>query len=281
MASVGRRLPPTVRRTLDVYSRSGGGQHAAALSYHVFFSLVPFVALLLALLDAVLPETTADRVVSWLVGVLPLPGDLSAAVVDAVERSAPSASSMGLVAAAGLLWAASGMMRSVRIAFRAVWASDDVQPYVRGKLRDFALVLCAGLLIVAAFGVSLVVQLVTNASTRIADDLGADGSATDRLGSLGQLTGSLALAFLAFLLLYRVAPPVATRMRDVLPAAALAALAVEIGTAGFSIYLERFADFDQVYGPLGAVFALLLLVRVTSMIVIFGACLTAASRRGA
>jgi membrane protein len=278
MASVGHRLPDTVRRTVDVYSRSAGGQHAAALSYHVFFSLVPFVALLLALLDAVLPETTADRVVSWLVGVLPLPSDLSAAVVDAVERSAPPASITGIVAAAGLLWAASGMMRSVRVAFRAVWASDDVQPYVRGKLRDFALVLGAGLLIIAAFGVSLVVQLVTDASTRIADDLGADGSVTDRLGSLGQLAGSLMFAFLAFLLLYRVVPPVATRIRDAIPAAALATVAVEMGTAGFSIYLERFADFDQVYGPLGAVFALLLLVRVTSMIILFGACLMASSR---
>jgi membrane protein len=55
----------------------------------------------------------------------------------------------------------------------------------------------------------------------------------------------------------------------------IATLAIEIATAGFSIYLERFADFDRIYGPLGAVFALLVLVYVMSVILLFGACLTA------
>ena len=275
MLRLGRRLIQTVRSAADNYARIGGSQHAAALSYRVFFSLVPFVALLLSVLEVVLPEATAERVVSWLVGVLPLPGHLSGDVIDAVERTAPPASVIGLVAVVGLLWAASGMIGSVRTAFRAVWAKEIDQPFLRSKALDFALVLGTGLLIVAAFGVSVLVQLVTDASTQVVDDLGGSSATTRALSSLGQLVGSTALTFLASLLLYWVVPPVDTRLRDAVRAAVIATVAIQIATAGFSIYLERFADFDRIYGPLGAVFALLVLVYVMSVILLFGACLTA------
>ena len=270
----GRRLISTARNAADNYARIGGSQHAAAISYRVYFSLVPFVALLLSVLELVLPEPTAERVVSWLVGALPLPGQLSGGVIDAVERTAPPASVTGLVAVAGLLWGASGMMGSVRTAFRAVWAKEIDQPFLRSKALDLVLVLATGLLIVAAFGFSVVVQLVTDTSTRIVDDLGGSSSTTSTLSSLGQLAGSTGLTFLAALLLYRVVPPVDTRLRDAFGAALIATVAIQAATAAFSIYLERFADFDQVYGPLGAVFALLLLVYVVSVILLFGACLT-------
>jgi membrane protein len=274
MVRRGRRLVSSVHAAADNYARIGGSQHAAALSYRVFFSLVPFVALLVSVLEVVLPESSADRVVSWLVGVLPLPGQLSGDVIDAVQRSAPPASVTGLVAVAGLLWGASGMMGSVRTAFRAIWATDIDQPFLRSKALDFVLVLGTGLLIVAAFGVSVVVQLVTDTSTRIVDDLGGGSSAVGTVSSLGQLVGSTALTFVASLLLYRVVPPVDPRLRDAFRSAVVATLAIQIAAAGFSIYLERFADFDKVYGPLGAAFALLVLVYVVSMILLFGACLT-------
>jgi membrane protein len=277
IARRGRPLVRAARVTTATYTRSDCGQHSAAISYHVFFSLVPFVALILAVLEAVLPETSTERVVSWLVGVLPLSGELSGVVVDAVEESAPPASATGVIAAAGLLWAASGMMASVRKAFRSVWESEARRPFLRGKALDLVLVLGSGLLVVGAFALSVVVQLVTDTSTRVVSELGGSGSAAARLGPLGQVAGTTALTCLAFLLLYRFVPPVATRLRDALPAAALAAVAVQVVAAGFSIYLERFADFDRVYGPLGAVFALLLLVNVVSTILLFGACLTAAA----
>jgi membrane protein len=170
-------------------------------------------------------------------------------------------------------------MGSVRTAFRAVWGTEADQRFLRTKALDLVLVLGTGVLIVGAFGISVVVQLVTDTSTQIVEDLGGSGSAPARLSSLGQLAGSTALAFLAFLLLYRVAPPVATRLRDAIPAAAITAVAVQAATALFSIYLERFAKFDDVYGPLGAVFALFLVVYIVSAILLFAGCLLAARNR--
>jgi membrane protein len=276
MARPGGRLLRAVGVGGGTYFRIAGNQRAAAISYHVLFSLVPFVALLVSVLELVLPQTTEDRVIAWLVGVLPLPSDLQQSVEHAIARADPPATIAGLIAVVGLVWAASGMMTSIRSAFRAVWASDLDRPYLRGKALDVVLVLGAGLLVVCGFGLSVVVQVVTETSTDVVRELGGDGAATARLGSLGQIAGSTALVFVAFALLYRVVPPVPTRLRDVWPGALVAAIGFQLASAGFSIYLQRFADFDQVYGPLGAMFAFLVLVYIAAGILIVGACVVAA-----
>ena len=258
------------------YVRIAGGQRAAAISYRVLFSLVPFVALLVSVLELVLPETTQQDVVSWLVGVVSLPDELGQSVNAAVENAGPPASATGLVALAGLIWAASGMMASVRSAFRAVWDSEADRPYLRGKLLDLVLVLGAGVLVVSAFGLSLVVQVVTETSSEIAAKLGRGESATAGLGAVAQLGASLALALLAFAFLYRFVPPVPVRIRDVVPGAVVAAVGVHLASAGFSIYLSRFGGFNNVFGPLGAILAFLLLVYAAAAILLLGACVAAA-----
>jgi len=271
-----RRVVRSLGLAASTYARTAGGQRAAAISYRVLFSLVPFVALLFSVLELVLPETTQDSVVSWLVGVASLPDDLVASVDAAIEDAGPPASVTGVIALAGLMWGASGMMFSVRSAFQAVWSSEAAQPYLRGKLLDFLLVLGAGLLIVTAFGLSVVVQVVTQSSTEIAEALGRGESISAGFGALAQLGASLALAFLAFVLLYRVVPPVPVHIREVVPGAVVAAVGVHLASAGFSIYLNYFGDFDDVYGPLGAVLAFLLLVYVAAIVLLLGACVAAA-----
>jgi membrane protein len=273
---IARRLLWTAQAAGSTYARSASGQRAAAISYHVLFSLVPFLALLLTVIDLVLPETTHERVVEWLVGVAPVPGDVSTSVEGAIDHAGTPASVAGTVALVGFVWAASGMMAAVRSAFRAVWGSELDRPYLRGKLLDGALVLGAGLLILTAFGLTIVVQVATETSTEIADELGLGTRAAGGISALAQLGSSLALAFVAFALLYRVVPPVPVRLLDVLPGAVVATLGVHLAGAGFSVYLDHFADFDDVYGPLGAVLAFLLLVWISAAVLLVGACVAAA-----
>ena len=66
------------------------------------------------------------------------------------------------------------------------------------------------------------------------------------------------------------------RVRDVVPGAVVAAVGVHLASAGFSIYLNRFGGFDDVYGPLGAVLAFLLVVYIAAIVLLLGACVTAA-----
>ena len=269
------RLVRKARLALQAYLRAGCTQHAAAISYRVLFSLVPFLALLVAVLEVALPETTQERIVEWVFAEVPLPVDLRTDVETAVADLGAQAIAVGIVAFAVLVWGASGMMASIRVAFRGVWDSEARRPYLRGKGRDVVLVLGAGLLVVSAFALSVVVQVVTEAGLEVAERLGRDASATAPLGTIAQVAAATGLSALAFLLLYRVAAPLEVRLRDALPAAIVAGVGAQVASAGFSLYLRYFADFDDVYGPLGAVLALLLLVYVQATVLLAGACLAA------
>ena len=55
---------------LAAFGRHAGSQFSAAIAYRVLFSLVPFVALLLTILDAFLPSSRREQFVDWLFGEL-------------------------------------------------------------------------------------------------------------------------------------------------------------------------------------------------------------------
>jgi membrane protein len=265
-----RRLRESLVRAGQIYVRTECNQRAAAIAYRVLFSLVPFVALLASLLELLLPDTTADRVAAWAVDRLPLPADLEASVSHAVKDAGPPASVTGLVSLVVLLYASSGMTAAIRSAFRAVWATEARRPYLRAKLLDAALVLGAGLLVVCAFALTVVLQLVASAGADLLS-LGNDERAASALGAGVQVASSVLLTFTAFLVLYRFVPTARIRLQDAVAGALVACVGFQAAAVGLSIYLDRFAGFDDVYGTLGAVLVFLFLVYGSVAVLLLGA----------
>jgi membrane protein len=264
-------------RTFGSFSRHAGSQLSAAIAYRVLFSLVPFAALLVTVVDLVLPESRREQFVDWLFGFVP-GSDIANAVDRTLADSGASTPIIALIAIATLLWAASGMMASIRIAFRVIWDGERGPRYVRSKLRDFALVGFAGVLIVAAFASSVIVRIVVETGASLSDRLGWSG-AGGLASTVAELTLSMLVVFVALLLLYRVVPPGTTRLRLLWPSAAAATIAFEVAVYGFAIYATRFASFNTVYGPIGAVLLFLLLVYLLAAIVLLGAETAAARSR--
>jgi membrane protein len=263
--------------TFGSFSRHAGSQLSAAIAYRVLFSLVPFAALLVTVVDLVLPESRREQFVDWLFGFVP-GSDIANAVDRTLADSGATTPIIALIAIATLLWAASGMMASIRIAFRVIWDGEKKPRYVRSKLRDFALVGFAGVLIVAAFASSVIVRIVVETGASLSDRLGWSG-AGELASTVAELTLSMFVVFVALLLLYRVVPPVTTRLRLLWPSAAAATVAFEVAVYGFAIYATRFASFNTVYGPIGAVLLFLLLVYLLAAIVLLGAETAAARSR--
>jgi membrane protein len=261
---------------MRAYGRHAGSQLSAAIAYRVLFSLVPFAALLLSILDVVLPPSSREQFVNWLFDEVP-GDDLESSIDRALAGSSASAPIVGLVALALLLWGASGMMASIRIAFRLIWEGDVGPTYVRSKLRDFALVAAAGVLVIGAFALSILVRVVVETGSELSDALGWTGGAT-AFSSLAEVASSTLVVFAALLALYRLVPPVRTPVALLWPSALAAAVAFELTVYGYAVYATRFASFSTIYGPIGAVLAFLLLVYLLAAIVLLGAE-TAAARR--
>ncbi len=273
--SVPKRVIRAVPLAGAAFVSADGNQRAAAISYRVLFSLVPFVAVLVSVLELVFPATTEARIMSWLVNSLQLPPELDESVESVVADAGLPASVVGLISLGILLWGASGMMGAIRSAFRAIWHAETARPYVRAKLLDAALVVAAGVLVVSAFGLTVIGQALTRIGSEIAEALGKDDPGRF-LGTSTEVAISGAVVFVAFVVLYRTMPPVHVNVSETIAGALISTAGVLLATGGFSFYLTHFAGFDDIYGPLGAILVFLYLVYVLAAVLLFGACVTAA-----
>ena len=123
----------------------------------------------------------------------------------------------------------------------------------------------------------MIVRELVETGSDLSRALGLSGSATV-LSTLAEVGASTLVVFAALLPLYRFVPPVTMPLRLLWPSALAAAVAFEVCVYGYAVYASRFADFNSVYGPIGAVLAFLLLVYLLAAIVLLGAE-TAAARR--
>jgi membrane protein len=257
------------REILSSYSRHAGSQLSAAIAYRLLFSLVPFAALLLTILDAALEPYRREQFVQWLFGVMP-GTEFESSVDSALAKSGASTPIVGLIAVVTLLWGASGTMASIRIAFRVIWDQERDPMYVRGKLRDFALVALAGILVVSAFAISVIVRIVVQTGSDLADAFGWSGG-LGLVSTLAQVVSSALVVFAGLLALYRFVPPVRMPFRALWPSALAATIAFEVVVEGYAVYAAQFSSFSAIYGPMGAVLAFLLLVYVLAITVLLGA----------
>src|SRR5262249_1031541 len=104
-----RWLVQLVRELATAYSRPPLSQPAAAIAYRVMFSLVPFVALVVSVVDLVLPPSRREQFVDWVFSALP-GNDLEHSVDHALDESNSAGPLVGLLSLGLLLWGASGMM---------------------------------------------------------------------------------------------------------------------------------------------------------------------------
>ena len=249
-------------------------QQAAAISFRLLFSLVPLIALTVSMLHLLLPADVAEDFADWLVGDLGGAEHLEDSVGRATVGHRATSSAAGLVALGGLVWAASGLMGSIRIAFQSIWAEAPRRPYVRGKALDLVLVLVTGVVVVAAFGLSIVTEALAQLGGSLGDALGVT-DVGNWLGDALGIVGSVALAFVACVVLYRFVPPVPPSKRALVIGATAGALGFEVATIAYGWYLARFGELSVVYGSLGALLGFLLVVYAGVVAMLVGAELCA------
>jgi membrane protein len=256
------------------YGRHATSQFAAAISYRVLFSLVPLVSFVAAIADALLPDRQRDALARWLGSVVPGHA-LDSTVNDALTSSRVPPTVAGLVSLAVLLWAASGMMAAIRIAFRVIWENDRRRTFVQSKVLDFLLVLGVGVVAAASLGATVVVHILAELGRDLSNAFGGGGDG-EILAAVSEVLTSGALTFGIFYVLYRFVPPITPRRRAIWLPALLATVVFHVATAVYGLYLARFGDVTAVYGPLGAVLGFLLVVYWGATVILLGAELVAA-----
>jgi membrane protein len=255
----------------DSFTRMRGSQAAAALAYYAFFSLFPLLLVLVAVGSLLLVSNPLQHILDLITQVLPLPRSLIETNIQRVLQMRGTVSLIGLIT---LIWSASGGLAALVHNINLAWPKDERRGIIQQRLIAFAIILALFVLLI----VSIVGPPVVDIFTQILTPIGLGGLINNPV-ILSLVTNAISwlLSFLAYLGLYRWLPHAHVRWASAIWGAILSAIALKIAILVLTWYLSSGLNrYQLIYGSLGAVIALLIMIYITSVITLFGAHFTAA-----
>ena len=179
-----------------------------------------------------------------------------------------------LVAAVFLsIWAASGVMMSLMEGFRNAYRIPAGRPFWTQRGMAALLVITTALPLVLA---SSLIVFGTRVELWILTQIGVLERGERLFGwisfisELARIVVAVAAIVLGTSLLYYLGPNRPRRLRSVYPGAMLATVLWWLATALFAWYVRNIANYNVLYGSVGAVIALLVWMYLLSIIALFG-----------
>jgi membrane protein len=269
-----RNLFRVVPAAVDGFFRHRLPQHAAGIAYRVLFSLAPLAIVLVSIAGVVLRnDVRRGQVIDWIVGWLPVSDEGSQSVEDAITRLASPTSALGVLSLLVFLWAATGMMASIRTGLEAALQVERRRPAVRAKLVDLVLVAGAGALLLVALALTVVAQVVTRFVGGLAEDVGLEN------GVFGEVMGivlPLAVTTVVVMLLYRFVPARRLRFGDAVAGGIVTGILLLAISAASAFVLQNVSELSVIYGSITVVLVFLYSVYLYASALLLGAEVAAA-----
>ena len=246
------------------------GLVAAGCAFYGTLALFPGISMLISVYGLVFDPVTVLPQLATLQDLLPPSAFqlISERVTVLVSKPPGTLGWSLLLSSAVALWSAASGTKSVIAALNLAYEEREQRSFVRYQLT--ALTITVGVVIATVVGLGLLVALP---ATLTVLGFASHQRALIRGASFGLLVVSVVLALS---LLYRYAPCRASpRWQWVTPGSMVATLLWVCASALFSWYVGTFATYDAMYGPLGAVAAVMMWFYVTAYVVLLGAELNA------
>jgi membrane protein len=175
-----------------------------------------------------------------------------------------------------VLWAGSWVFAVIERALNRLWGTRP-RAFLHGRALTLGMIGAVGVLLIASVFLTSILlglqQLIDQLPIRVV-------SRSDWLSMVGNAfwqtlfaVASTLITVTLFALVYRLVPNGRVTLRDTLPSAVVAGLLWESAKYVFAGSLQYF-HYDQIYGSVGAVVAVLTWSYVSSLILLFGAQLS-------
>ena len=252
---------------------------AAAMSYFGLLTLFPGLIMLLALGKRLAAGT--DMLNDMLRRVAQAyPG--SGEFLDGTVRSLSDLGTGVIITCIiVVLWAGSWVFAVVERALNRIWNTTS-RAFLRGRALTLGMIGIVGLLLtVSVLVTSLLVavqQLAGRLSPRQLERWSWVASLGGAFWQIVFVIASIVITVILFMLVYRFMPNARVSLRDTVPGAVIGGLLWEAAKYIFAWSLHYF-HYDQIYGSVGAVVAVLTWGYFSSLILLFGAQLTAVFHR--
>lgn len=243
--------------------------YAAALAYHVLFSLFPFIIFLIALFGFFELSDFFNWLREQAQGFLPPPAmDQVNRVINEMQLPQKGLMSLGAITA---LWLAARGIRAVMTALNAAYDARETRP--AWKLYPLSVFITLGIAVMMILAAGLLI-VGPQAMQWLAQQVGLE-SLFVMLWTWLRLPAALLLVSLAFALLYYVAPDVPPgiphKFKLISPGSLLAVVIWLAASLGFSFYVQNFGNYNVTYGSIGAVIVLLVYLNLSAATFLFGA----------
>lgn len=241
-----------------------GAAMAGYIAFSTFLSLFPFAIFFSALAGILIGPEDTQRIFDTLIELAP---EHIAKTLLPVLEEVIGQSRGGVLTFAGLgaIWAASNAVESIRIGFDRAYDAEETRGFLRRRATAIAFLFFAAFV----FGVLGVLIIAAPLAMRLTHDL-LGVSLPFGLDLLRYALGLSAFA-LFLLVLNRVLPSRAPRIRQLAPGIAVTTLLWILGASAFSIYLAFAPSYSLTYGAFAGVIVTLLFFYLTGAVLIYGA----------
>ena len=248
---------------------------SAAMSYFGLMALFPALLLMLAMSNRI---TAATELLSHAVEVYPGSGRFLRETI----RSMSSVSTGVIITCFILtLWAGSWVFAVIERALNRIWETTS-RAFWQGRALTIGMIGIVGVLLAFSVLLTSMVLRLREMAARLSPRQVAQYPLLLSAGSAFWQVVFAIVSFLItvtlFVIVYRFMPKAEVTLRDTLPGAIIGGLLWEAAKYVFAWALTYF-HYDQIYGSVGAVVAVLTWSYVSSLILLFGAQLTAVFHR--
>ena len=248
---------------------------AAAMSYFGLMTLFPALLLLLALSNSI---AAGNEMIEHILQVYPA----SSKFLHETIRSLSGIGTGAIITCAVIvLWAGSWVFAIAERALNRIWGTTH-RTFLHGRLLTLGMIGIVGLLLsTSVLFTSLLVALQEIAgrlSPRQLENYRLLASVGSVFWQIVFALVSLLVTFTLFAVVYRFMPNSPVTVADTIPGAVIGGLLWEAAKYLFAWSLNYF-NYEQIYGSVGAVVAVLTWSYVSSLVLLFGAQLTGVFHR--
>lgn len=245
---------------------------SAAITYFGMLALFPTLLLALSIAQAYFDESIRRELLSRLPAYMPGTAEFVTRNLEAISNVSPS---LLITAFTILLWAGSWIFTVIERAMCRMWGTQP-RSFLHGRLLTIGMIAAVGVVLLASLLVTSGVVTIQTLIERLPVK-----QVPTQIAWLGSMLWQIVLFVVSWLvttslfaLIYRIMPNTRISLIEVVPGALIAGLLWEVAKYGFAWMIPYF-HYDLLYGSIGAGVALLTWSYLSSLVMLFGAQLTA------
>lgn len=242
------------------------GIRAAGVAFNLFISVFPLIIFFFTLIPYIPVNNFQTELLKFLNDVLP--GDayglFSSTIEDTVITQRGRLLSVGFILM--LFFSSNGIIALIH-AFNATHHDIETRSWLNRRMIAILLVLILSILVTTA------ITLVTVSNRLALSVLNLDllkSSTVYFIVGLIKWLIVIALFYFSTSFIYYLGPSRKSHFRFISPGATLATIIQIVATLGFSFYVNNFGQYNKLYGSIGTIIVVMMLLYITSFAFIIG-----------